>query len=124
MSDPAHAPQYRAAVWLSQYDPARLEVPRELSGGVGGSVEHAFLQRYSLAVLYFSLGGPSAPWKVGVNFLREWHECGWAETYFDAGGYPTTYGAGCDGMPDYDGDDDAEGLDAERVVTHIYLPRE
>ena len=117
MSDPAHAPQYRAAVWLSQYDPARLEVPRELSGGGDGRVEYAFLQRYSLAVLYFSLGGPS-----GVNFLREWHECGWAYTYFDP--YPTTYGAGCDGMPDYDGDDDAEGLDAERVVTQIYLPRE
>ena len=122
MSDATYAPQYRAAVWLSQYDPARLEVPYDLSSA-GGTSEYAFLQRYSLAVLCFSLGGPAA-WTVGVNFLREWHECGWAETYFDAGGYPTTYGARCDGMPDYDGDDDAEGLDAERVVTQILLPRE
>ena len=122
MSDATYAPQYRAAVWLSQYDPARLEVPYDLSSA-GGTSEYAFLQRYSLAVLCFSLGGPAA-WTVGVNFLREWHECGWAETYFDAGGDVTTYGAGCDGMPDYDGDDDAEGLDAERVVTQIFLPRE
>ncbi|KAL3815756.1 hypothetical protein ACHAXA_008806 [Cyclostephanos tholiformis] len=134
MMDGTISPQYRAAVWLAQYDGLRLDVPwgddDDGSGGGSGSsgVEYAFLQRYALAVLFLSLGGLSSPWVHGLNFMREWHECGWSDNFWIEGSMETaTFGIQCDGDPDYEYDGGGDGaveytMEDDRIVTGVFLP--
>ncbi|KAL3786582.1 hypothetical protein ACHAW5_004747 [Stephanodiscus triporus] len=128
----SYTPQYRAAAWLAEHDPLDLDVPWELSDDV---VAYAFLQRYSIAVLYFALGGED--WLHGSNFLREWHECGWHEEFYvddvgmGMGARLVTFGVVCDGEPDREDDvgggggggaGDGNDLDDDMIVTGIALP--
>lgn len=131
MTDGTYTPQYSAAVWMAKYDKMVLEVPSaNLDGFVStrdASIEYPFLQRYSLAVLYFALSGPSM-WVHKVNFLRDFHECGWSDAFFidNGGGMEIeAYGTMCDGFPDYDIDDIESNWDmwnGTRTITDIRLP--
>ena len=64
-----------------------------------------------------------------VNFLSGIHECGWYDK-FSVQGYNDNefvFGVMCDGMPDWDDDDDIKQKDVwdgQRMVTGISLPRE
>jgi hypothetical protein len=43
-----------------------------------------FVERYSLAVFYYSLGGPE--WTYQYNFLRPTHHCDWSQDFFTSSG--------------------------------------
>lgn len=64
--DPAF-PQYKALEWLANKDPAQLDLSHS-----SGSV---LLQRYIIALLYFTTKGPE--WKEQHNFLSEASVCQW-----------------------------------------------
>ena len=66
---------------------------------------------------------------ITVNFLSGIHECGWYDK-FSVQGYNDNefvFGVMCDGMPDWDDDDEIKQKDVwdgQRMVTGISLPRE
>lgn len=64
--DDSETPQYQALQWIAHEDPAQVPMEQGLR----------ILQRYILAVLYFSTGGPTH-WENSLNFLTEDHECNW-----------------------------------------------
>ena len=67
------SPQYLAARWIATIDKHQLDIPK-----VDGSTskdEYPFVQRYSLAVLFLSIGGLN--WRFPLNFLSGTHECAW-----------------------------------------------
>lgn len=66
LEDPS-SPQSKALEWLAQDDALRVTEDQ---------VDHT-LQRHSLAVLYFSMGGPSN-WTDQYEFLLPTHECTWS----------------------------------------------
>ena len=71
------SPQYLAARWIATIDSHQLNIPK-----VDGSTskdEYPFLQRYSLAVLFLSIGG--LRWKFNLNFLSGTHECAWFQVF-------------------------------------------
>lgn len=78
------SPQYKALSWLVLTDPEQVDVGTE-----------QFIQRYALAVLYYSWNGPR--WTRSLNFLSPQHECGWYsyETN-DHGEPPQAFGVSCD----------------------------
>jgi hypothetical protein len=65
LADP-NSPQYRAAVWISEEDALQLPIKPD---------SERFLQRYSLAVLYYATQGEQ--WKHDLNFLTVRSECNW-----------------------------------------------
>lgn len=65
------SPQYRAALWISDFDHAQVPLPT----AVDYASAFKFLQRYIMAVYYFSLDGES--WKFQMNFLSEKSVCHW-----------------------------------------------
>lgn len=99
------SPQYQAVVWMSNVDVLQEDVPVTVPSDentdmhapamdafnnntmepVTGEQQEAahyrhvmyerFLQRYILAVLYYSMGGES--WTNNLEFLTPSHECGW-----------------------------------------------
>ena len=74
----AHSPQHQALDWIANIDQLRLKPS-----------DPGLIQRYVLAVLYFSTGGPpvdkdtdftkkvQGPWRNPTNFLAPTHECDW-----------------------------------------------
>jgi len=70
----AGSPQHRAARWIANFDAERLDVP---SSPADEQDYLRFIQRYSLVVLYYALGGEK--WAGQLNFLSDDHECGWNE---------------------------------------------
>ncbi|KAL9189830.1 hypothetical protein ACHAXT_009505 [Thalassiosira profunda] len=125
-----YSPQYRAAVWIARRDLRRLAIP---SAEEHSKEEYPFLQRYALTVLFFSLGGLDG-WTWRVDFLQGFHECDWHDKFTIQGvAGEFLWGAMCDGAPDLDEDDIANGggdlvsrwnamLSKSRVVTAISLP--
>jgi hypothetical protein len=69
------SPQYLAAQWLAHGDKANLAVPISFAS----SHANTFIERYALAVVYYSLGGPQ--WTHQLNFLSEDHVCTWYEDF-------------------------------------------
>ena len=74
-------PQYKALLWLADYDKAQLDF--SMSSGSnnilvmeGGGNKPRILQRYILAVLFFATQGRY--WNTTYGFLSEWDECQWA----------------------------------------------
>lgn len=63
--DPA-TPQYQALQWLAYQDPEQMS-PKQ---------GNRLIQRYVLAVLYYSTGGEES-WLDSMNFLSGEHECEW-----------------------------------------------
>lgn len=79
------SPQYTAAIWIADKDRPHVTV----------SNEHRFLDRYVLAVLYFSLGG-DVSWADSLNFLQSEHVCSWGKPYKNTLGNDLTFGVhGC-----------------------------
>mmetsp|Transcript_4594 Transcript_4594/g.7950 ORF Transcript_4594/g.7950 Transcript_4594/m.7950 type:complete len:1277 (+) Transcript_4594:628-4458(+) len=113
-----YTPQYQAARWISMYDQYRIPIP---STSEPSREEYPFLQRYSLAVLYFATGGLEH-WLYGMNFLQEYHECNWSDQFEIRGiEHVLTFGVLCDGEPDFqDGEEDL--WNRERTVTGVSLP--
>ncbi|KAL7529324.1 hypothetical protein ACHAXR_002902 [Thalassiosira sp. AJA248-18] len=81
------SPQYQALFWLANIDKLQL---RHYDGGL--------IQRYVLAVIYFSTGGPfvdedtdlsqkrKGAWRNPTNFLAPTHECEWKSRVIDGAG--------------------------------------
>jgi len=65
------SPQNRAAHWIANYDVERVDIPFR------DEDPRRFIQRYSLAVLYYALDGEQ--WATQLNFLASDHECSWNE---------------------------------------------
>eukprot|EP00980_Cylindrotheca_fusiformis_P018102 scaffold5817_cov101-Cylindrotheca_fusiformis.AAC.7 len=64
-------PQYYAAQWLAHGDGLKVPVPRN------NNVHYN--ERYAMAVLFFSLGGPG--WTNKLNFLGPDHICAWYQEF-------------------------------------------
>lgn len=98
------SPQFKAARWISDKDEMNEEIPvlqdidaNYMQFNASAAEQHRahqlhtkyerFLQRYVLAVYYFSLGGPH--WNEELGFLSGNHECAWfqAETANDGAQY-------------------------------------
>ena len=146
------SPQYGAAVWIAQYDMLRVPIPsvtttttnqnstifdnnnNNSSSSSGSSntsrkssEEYQFLQRYSLAVLFFATGGIDT-WNYKLNFLRGVHECeGWYDLFIidEDGSDIFPFGVICDGSPEYESTDilEEDVWKGMRTVTAIVLPR-
>ena len=85
----AGTPQNRACNWIANSDERRIDIP------ANATVEdsYVFVQRYVLALLYYSLAGPT--WPLQTRFLSSEDECFWnmgmrADEDF------TTFGTECD----------------------------
>jgi hypothetical protein len=69
--DDETSPQYQAALWISDSDKVAYNIPdSELS-----PTYHDFVERYALAVFYFSTGGSN--WADDQLFMKEEHTCAW-----------------------------------------------
>jgi len=71
LQDPT-TPEYKASLWIADQDTRDLPVPTD-PDHYDSSYE--FVQRYILAVVYFSLDG--ANWTKKLDFLSEKSECDW-----------------------------------------------
>lgn len=69
--DATGTPQNQAAIWMADHDALQYTVPT----APAGDDYISFVQRYVLAVLYFSTGGHQ--WKNQNFFLDKEHECAW-----------------------------------------------
>jgi len=133
MTDGTYTPQYAAALWMAKYDALLLDIPSTSSTSSSSTSSstttaeeegseyyyYPFLQRYTLAVLYFALSGPQG-WIHKVNFLSPYHECSWFDSFLiDAGGQGmaiSSYGLICDGTTTPNNDDPL------MAVTDVRLP--
>ena len=98
LTDPS-TPQYAALDWLANKD----------SGASYSSADDVrILQRYVLATLYYSTGGPG--WTKSYGFLSDEHECKWFEEEKDwiLDMTPITHGIKCgdEGWLDFEEGDD------------------
>jgi hypothetical protein len=64
------SPQNKAAAWIADQDKLRVPI----------SMGRSFLDRYTLAVLFFALGGDET-WPDNLNFLSPDHVCQWMKQY-------------------------------------------
>ncbi len=83
------SPQYKAAYWIAIEDAEQLRIPVQWD-----RLSYRFLQRYVLAVLYFSWNGPK--WSNQLNFVSDLHECSWFESIPDESGELFAIGVTCD----------------------------
>lgn len=65
-------PQYEAVQWMIHTD--RTKVPHPSSSD---HEKYRFISRYVMALIYFSLGGPT--WFVQLNWLSKKDFCAWQE---------------------------------------------
>ena len=127
------SPQYQAALWISKDDRMRIKIPSSITNtnDYGGAYPFPFIQRYTLAVLFFATGGDTH-WYHTMNFLSDRPECAWFDQFLIDGLSLETnkfvFGVLCDGQPDWDDDDDDmkenDVWGGQRMVTGISLPRE
>ena len=119
VSDPSaledtSSPQYKAAAWISETDDRFVSIPTE-----DDTSGFMFKQRYSLAVVFFSLVGET--WIVNMNWMSPDHECEWYASAGAMGMMPIYYGVNCDGVPDLQ-DEPSDNWSKQRMVTHLELP--
>lgn len=68
--DDSSTPQYKAAWWMAQSDPALIDVD-------GNAADFDVItQRYVMTLLWFSTGGES--WTVQAGFMTEESACSWS----------------------------------------------
>ena len=107
----SNSPQYKAAVWIAKEDEQHLPIPPV------GWAEYQFIQRYSLAVLYYAMGGDD--WLWSMDWLSGGHECSWYMSTFMG-----SWGTYCDGQPESFEDGPSDDLwSKQRTVTHVDFPR-
>jgi hypothetical protein len=66
-----NTPQYLAAKWMAQDDPANWALPTDLQM----DYKYRYLARFVMAINYYALGGPY--WKNQLNFLSDLDICSW-----------------------------------------------
>jgi len=81
------SPQNQAAHWIANFDAERIDIPSAEQDS------YRFIQRYSLVVLYYALGGEK--WGTQLNFLSRDHECGWNEDITDENKEVFAVGVSC-----------------------------
>ena len=115
------SPQYMAAKWIATVDRHRVNIPK--ADGTTSKDEYPFLQRYALAVLFFSTGG--LDWIFRLNFLSGTHECAWFQVFTSDNLPPDqglAMGTWCDKNPgrltERDQDD---GLWEPSIVTDLHF---
>jgi hypothetical protein len=62
------SPQYKAAVWIANYDPLQLSL----------TLQSTVLQRYVLVVIYYAFNGEQ--WGGALGWLQGDSECSWSVT--------------------------------------------
>jgi hypothetical protein len=82
-----NSPQYKAARWIANQDAERLDIPETSED------PYRFIQRYAVAVLYYSLGGDN--WTSQLNFLSDDHECSWNDEIADENNELYAVGVSC-----------------------------
>jgi len=80
------SPQFRAFYWLANLDIVKVPIMQK----------DRVIQRYILALLYYSTGGPTT-WHLKGHFLTDRHECEWAE-FVDGYGNIGAGDCGADGQ--------------------------
>ena len=120
LTDPS-TPQFAALDWLANKD----------SGASYSSADDVrILQRYVLATLYYSTGGPN--WTKSYGFLSDEHECKWFEEEKDwiLDMTPITHGIKCgdEGWLDFEEGDDEHIMEIrlgkyrrKRTCLYIYI---
>lgn len=68
-----YSPQYKAARWLADQDFMILDIPD--ADPKDYSATYEFVQRYVMAVFYFSLGGSN--WRYKSYFMSDYDVCDW-----------------------------------------------
>mmetsp|Transcript_21439 Transcript_21439/g.43550 ORF Transcript_21439/g.43550 Transcript_21439/m.43550 type:complete len:752 (-) Transcript_21439:216-2471(-) len=71
--------QYKATKWIADEDDYNIAVPVHPAGTK--YTDTRFVERWTLAIFYFSTGGPS--WKYQNNFLAPVDHCFWFSTLSD-----------------------------------------
>ena len=87
--DDLTSPQYQAAVWIADHDALVYEVPYTHLD----DTYLDFVQRYTLAVLYFSMNGHD--WVNQCLFLDKVHACAWYTTDTLNDGKEVALGVSC-----------------------------
>jgi preprotein translocase subunit SecG len=79
-------PQNRALKWIADDDAYQLALPETTTSIPSGSGRllllpghNPFVERYSLVVFYYSLGGPE--WTYQYNFLQPTDHCNWYQNF-------------------------------------------
>jgi hypothetical protein len=76
-------PQNRALKWIADDDAYQLALPETTTSGGGRLLllpgHNPFVERYSLAVFYYSLGGPQ--WDYQLDFLQPIDHCDWYQDF-------------------------------------------
>lgn len=112
------SPQYMAAKWIAAIDNHRINIPKP--DGTTSKDEYPFLQRYSLAVLFFSTGGFN--WIYRMNFLSGRHECEWFDLFQLPDFQAYLFGLMCDRDPGpLTEQDQNDNLWTDYIVTDIHL---
>ena len=89
-------PQYQAASWVADHDALRYEVPHTRND----ETFRDFVQRYTLAVLYFSMNGHD--WVNQNKFLDKVHICDWFTSLPVDDGTEVALGASCNEVGEVD----------------------
>ena len=94
------SPQNRALKWIADDDDYQMALPNitsaDSSSGVrqlhheAHSTRNPFVERYSLAVFYYSLGGPK--WDYQLRFLSPTHHCEWYRNFRTVYGSDVRFG--------------------------------
>jgi Leucine-rich repeat (LRR) protein len=83
-------PQNKAVDFMAIGDEAQFDIPLETTDPDA----FKFIQRYALAVFYYSLGGDD--WAVGLNQMTKADTCQWYDTLETASGF-YNFGVTCNG---------------------------
>jgi hypothetical protein len=104
------SPQNRALKWIADDDEYQLALPDTTSADSFGGVRHVqavyptrnpFVERYSLAVFYYSLGGPR--WDYQLQFLAPTDHCEWHQNFNTTSGTIIRWGVNeCKEIQNYD----------------------
>jgi hypothetical protein len=86
-------PQNRAALWMADEDRLQLDIPAA-DLALETTRYAAFVQRYALAVFFFSTKGEA--WSNSLQFISDQHECSWFHTMPDETGEIFAVGVTCD----------------------------
>ena len=75
--------QYQAAVWVADHDKEQLPIPTSLDESGASHDSDRFIQRYVLALMYYSWDGNN--WNDQLKFVTENHECSWDNPILETG---------------------------------------
>jgi hypothetical protein len=71
------SPQYQAADWVAHDDLLMLGIPKVKP--TENDVSYAFVERYTMAVLYYATTGKS--WRYDLSFLSDKPTCDWSQIF-------------------------------------------